>query len=85
MPENNNLKLCLRNNLLVKRKELDITQERMAEKLDLSTRAYQKLEYGENFCSAETLINLVNNVDIDKEQLFSEFGKALHNTNDTQR
>lgn len=78
MNANRNLKNCLRTNLLNKRSELSITQEHMAEMLNLSRREYQKLEYGENFCTAETLINFVNRFDVDKEQLFSEFDKAMN-------
>ncbi|MDE5984469.1 MAG: helix-turn-helix transcriptional regulator [Eubacterium sp.] len=80
MAANEKLKNCLRKNLLIKRDELNITQERMAELLDLSRKGYQKLESGKSFCSGETLVNFVNNFDVDAQQLFSEFSKAIENS-----
>lgn len=77
MDANTKLKNCMRQKFIAKRNELDISQEAMAEKLDISTRAYQKLEYGECFCSAETLIYFVNNCNIDKDVLFNDLADAV--------
>lgn len=54
----------------------------MAEKLDITLRAYQNLEHGKSFCSAYALINFINNCNIDKDKLFSDFSRIINNTED---
>lgn len=77
-----NLKHYLKIQLNSKRADLNLSQEKMAEKLDITLRAYQNLEYGKSFCSAYTLINFINNCNIDKDKLFSDFSKIINSTED---
>lgn len=42
--------------LLQSRNQLDLTQNQMAEKLNMSNRAYASLESGKSCCSAITLV-----------------------------
>lgn len=42
--------------------------------------SYSNLEHGNSFCSAVSLINYVNNCNVDKDKLFAEFGKIIKNT-----
>ena len=74
------LKNSLRNELRAKRAELNLSQEEMAERLDISLRSYSNLEHGICFCSALSLINFINNCDVDKNKLFSEFEKIINNS-----
>ncbi|MDE6862753.1 MAG: helix-turn-helix domain-containing protein, partial [Eubacterium sp.] len=72
------LKKGFRNELIIKRAELDLSQEEMAEELNISLRSYSNLEHGISFCSALSLINFVNNCDVDKDKLFSMFEKIMN-------
>lgn len=72
------LKKKFRNELIVKRAELELSQEEMAEKLNISLRSYSNLEHGTSFCSALSLINFVNNCNVDKEKLFAMFEKIIN-------
>lgn len=72
------LKKSFRNELIAKRAELELSQEEMAEKLNISLRSYSNLEHGISFCSALSLINFVNNCDVDKEELFSMFAEIMN-------
>ena len=72
------LKKSFRNELTTKRAELELSQEEMAEKLNISLRSYSNLEHGISFCSAVSLINFVNNCNVDKEKLFSMFAEIMN-------
>lgn len=72
------LKKKFRNELITKRAELELSQEEMAERLNISLRSYSNLEHGISFCSALSLINFVNNCDVDKEKLFSIFDEIIN-------
>ena len=48
-----------------------LTQEELAEAVDLSQRAMSGIETGENFASAETIDKLVSALDTTLEELFS--------------
>ena len=72
------LKKNFRNELITKRAELNLSQEQMAEKLNISLRSYSNLEHGISFCSALSLINFVNNCNVDKEELFSMFAEIMN-------
>ena len=72
------LKKSFRNELIIKRAELELSQEEMAEKLNISLRSYSNLEHGISFCSALSLINFVNNCDVDKDKLFSMFDEIMN-------
>lgn len=52
------------------RKRKKLTQEQLAEMLDLSQNAMSYIETGENFLSAETLQKLLIALDISIEDLF---------------
>lgn len=71
------LKNGFKNELIAKRTELDLSQEKMAERLDISLRSYSDLEHGISFCSALSLINFVNNCNVDKDMLFAMFDKII--------
>lgn len=72
------LKNSFKNELITKRAELELSQEEMAERLNISLRSYSNLEHGICFCSALSLINFVNNCNVDKEKLFSMFEKIIN-------
>lgn len=72
------LKISLKNELISKRAELGLSQEEMAERLCISLRSYSNLEHGKSFCSALSLINFINNCDVDKDKLFSVFDKIIN-------
>ena len=57
----------------IKRMRLNrgLTQEELAEAVDLSQRAMSGIETGENFASAETIDKLVSALDTTLEELFS--------------
>lgn len=74
------LKISLKNELIAKRAELKLSQEEMAERLHISLRSYSNLEHGICFCSALSLINFINNCDVDKDKLFSEFEEIINNS-----
>ena len=64
--------------LNTKRAELELSQEEMAEKLNISLRSYSNLGHGVSFCSALSLINYVNNCNVDKDKLFSTFAEIMN-------
>ena len=72
------LKISLKNELISKRAELGLSQEEMSERLCISLRSYSNLEHGKSFCSALSLINFINNCDVDKDKLFSMFDKIIN-------
>lgn len=74
------LKTSFRKELKAKRAELNLSQEQMAERLDISLRSYSNLEHGICFCSALSLINFINNCNVDKDKLFSEFEEIINNS-----
>ncbi len=74
------LKNSLKNELITKRAELELSQEKMAERLDISPRSYSELEHGNSFCSAVSLINYVNNCNVDKDKLFAMFDEIINDT-----
>lgn len=73
----NELKSCLKNILRSKRSEINISQEKMAERIGISTREYNNLENGKSFCSAYALINFINNCEVDKDEFFSKFAEII--------
>ena len=72
----------MKNELRDRRSKLQISQEEMAEKLDISVREYSDLENGKRFCSAFALINYVNNCDVDKDEFFSDFADIIDENKD---
>lgn len=73
------LKIYLKNEFANKRSELGISQEKMAENLNISLRSYSNLEHGKYCCSLSSFINYVNNCNADKDKLFSEAAEILKN------
>ena len=79
MTATENLKIYLKNELVNKRAELGISQEQMAERLNISLRSYSNLEHGVYCCSLSSFINYVNNCVVDKEKLFLDISEILNN------
>lgn len=77
MTSTGGLKSYLKNELAGKRAELGISQEKMAETLNISLRSYSDLEHGRFCCSLSTFISYVNNCDVDKDKLFAEIADVL--------
>lgn len=73
------LKQYLKIELASTRAQLGISQEKMAENLNISLRSYSNLEHGKFCCSLTTFINYVNNFDVDKDKLFSNAAEILKN------
>jgi transcriptional regulator with XRE-family HTH domain len=48
-----------------------LTQETLSELVDISQRTLSGIEIGENFCTAETLDNIINALDTTPEELFA--------------
>ena len=71
------LKGYLKNELANKRAALGISQEKMAENLNISLRSYSNLEHGKYCFALATFINYVNNCNVDKEKLFSDMAEIL--------
>ena len=63
-------------NVLGIRKKRALTQEQVAEKMEVSTRYIQSLEAGEYFPSLQTLIRLKSALRCDWEQLFEGCDKV---------
>ena len=59
-------------NLIKARKARKLTQERMAEKIGISVRSYQGLEYQESWPSHETLALVALALDMPAHYLISE-------------
>lgn len=53
------------------RKKKNLTQEQLAELIDISPRNLSKIEVGECFVKAETLEKLLKALDISTEELFA--------------
>ena len=73
------LKNYFKNEFANRRAELGLSQEEMAENLNISLRSYSDLEHGKYCCSLSSFINYVNNCDADKDKLFSEAAEILKN------
>lgn len=71
-------------NLANLRKDENLTQEQMAEKLHMSKNGYAKLERGESRITVEHLQNIANTFNIDIEKLLKkdrDFNLALGDNN----
>ena len=60
------------NKIKLARSQTDYTQERLAEKLSLSSRYISQLERGVAFGSATTIVNLCKALNISSDFLFSD-------------
>ena len=54
------------------RKELDLSQEKMAELLGISARSYEDLEHGINLCSAIVLLRFLSRSGVNAAKLLEE-------------
>lgn len=65
--------------ILHARKNLNLTQEQVAEALDISVRWYQRIEKGERLPGTIVLLRIILLLHIDVEQFREEVGPiALH-------
>ena len=76
------LKTMFRNHLISKRKELKLTQEKMAQKLVMDNRSYAYLEHGKNGCSALTLALYLIYFCDDVQVFLDELKSAFENANE---
>lgn len=73
----NELRKFFRGKLLSTRGDLNLTQEKMAELLEISIRNYAELESGHNCCNALTLVLFLIYCYPDAEQFLKEL-KAIY-------
>lgn len=76
------LKETLADILIVRRKELNLTQEKAAEACGISVRAYQYMEKGKTFPLSENLINISIALKIDLNKFVMDSVKAGYVIND---
>ena len=55
------------------RKKRGLTQEELAEKVNLSTRQLQRIEKNEHQTSIDTLLNIINTLNIPDEEIIKTF------------
>lgn len=53
----------------------NLTQEQLAEKLDISSRHLQRLEYEEDRTTVKTLKKIINVLDIPNDEILKYIGK----------
>lgn len=66
-----NLKQELGEKIKRVRKKRGLTQEQLAELIDISSRNLSNIELGQNFPKAETLERILKSLDITTEELFA--------------
>lgn len=59
------------------RKSLGLTQEEMAEKMDISTRSYVDIEHGISLCKTVTLFQFLSFCDLELNQMQKEIKQLL--------
>ena len=59
------------------RKELDLSQEKMAELLGISARSYEDLEHGINLCSAIVILRFLSRSGVNAAKLLEELNTLL--------
>ena len=65
MSTNNDITALISDMFYRARKQLGLSQEKMAENLRISLREYQYIEHGQKSCSLETYSNFANFCDCD--------------------
>lgn len=70
------LKICFSNILYFKRKEFNLSQEKMAERCCMSLRQYADIESGKRFPSSVSIINFIINGEIDINKFISDIQKV---------
>jgi len=66
-----NIKSKLGNRIREFRQSRGLTQEELAEQLNISAKSLSQVELGNNFVSADTLDNICNSLEVTPKQLFS--------------
>lgn len=82
MTSTEDMRKYIQNELLKSRKQFHLSQEKMAEKLGISLRNYINLEHGKSLMSSITLINYINNLNVDKDKFFSDLAEIIDNSYD---
>lgn len=82
MSTRDNLISYFRKELINQRLELNISQEEMAEFLNITLRSYSDLENGKSFCSIYTFIIFAYKCNIDKAELLTALGEIMINSED---
>ena len=62
------------------RKKRGLTQEELAEKVNLSTRQLQRIEKNEHQTSIDTLLNIINTLNIPDEEIIKTFKNRVEKT-----
>lgn len=60
----------MKNNLVTRREQLQLTQKDVAESVDLLTQAYQRYEYGSRAPSVTIALKIARALDTTVEELF---------------
>ncbi len=66
------------------REQKQLTQEQLAEKLEMNCRSLSFIECGTNFVSADTLENICKVLDVSPKQLF-DFDYFMQTPEDTEK
>ena len=53
----------------IKRKEMELTQERLSELIDVSPSYISEIERGSSICSLSTIVNIAKNLDVSLDYL----------------
>ena len=85
----NNLKIKLGQRIKSLRKNLNITQETLAELINMDITSLSKIETGRNYPQPETIEKIANALNVDISQLFSfqelntkeDYISAIHKNN----
>lgn len=75
------IKKLIGHRLQMLRIEKNLTQEQMGEKLNLSTSAYCKIEYGETDLTLTRLNKIAKVLDMSASELFNKIEKNVYFTN----
>jgi len=70
MYNSSDIKLLLGKRIKELRKERNLTQEELAEKMNIDQRNLSKIECGNNFITAETLSKLLLALEVEPHELF---------------
>lgn len=71
MAKDNNIKLLLGKRIKELRNKKGLTQEKLAEMVDIGERNLSKIECGTNFIKADTLSKLLTALDVEARELFN--------------
>ena len=70
MYNSSEIKILLGKRIKELRKLKDLTQEQLAEKMEIDQRNLSKIECGNNFITADTLSRILNALNIEPQELF---------------